>query len=124
MRILIVDDDADALQAVCRALERGHEILPCGGGEQAIAALREHSIDLVLTDLSMPPPDGFDVMRAVRGLPAPPPVVVVTGLDRARAAIDALRLGAADFLVKPAATEEILAVVSRADAERRGGEAG
>lgn len=124
MRILVVDDDPDALRTLAMLLEREHEVVTCAGGAEAIAGLRGHAVDLVLTDLSMPPPDGFDVMRAVQEMPAPPPVAVVTALDSARAAIEALRLGAADFLVKPASRDEVLSVVSRIEERNRGRESG
>src|SRR5262245_5140428 len=99
MRVLVVDDDPDALRALSMLPEREHEVVSCACGSKAIAELRGRSVDLVLTDLGMPPPDGFDVMRAVQELPAPPPVAVITALDSARAAIEALRLGASDFLL-------------------------
>jgi DNA-binding NtrC family response regulator len=122
MRILVVDDDPDALRALGMMLERDHEVVACGCGTSAIAALKSRPVDLVLTDLGMPPPDGFDVMRATHELDAPPPVAVITALDSARAAIEALRLGASDFLVKPASRDEVLGVVRRIE-ERRAGDA-
>ena len=123
MRILVVDDDPGALRALGMMLERDHEVVACGCGASAIAALKECPVDLVLTDLGMPPPDGFDLMRVIHELEAPPPVAVITALDSARAAIEALRLGASDFLVKPAAREEVLEVVRRIAERRAGGAA-
>ena len=123
MRILMVDDDPDVLRALGMLLERDHEVVSCSCGTKAIAELKERRVDLVLTDLSMPPPDGFDVMRAVQALPVPPPVAVVTALDSARAAIEALRLGASDFLVKPASRDEVLGVVGRLEEKLRGRQA-
>jgi DNA-binding NtrC family response regulator len=121
MRILVVDDDPDALRALAMLLERDHEVVARGSGTEAIAELRERPVDLVLTDLGMPPPDGFDVMRAAGELPAPPPIAVITALDSARAALEATRLGARDFLVKPASREDVLGVVSRIEEKLRGG---
>src|SRR5262249_30238993 len=120
VRILLVDDDPDALRALGVLLERDHEVVSCSCGTRAIAELKERRVDLVLTDLSMPPPDGFDVMRAVQALRVPPPVAVVTALDSARAAIEALRLGASDFLVKPASRDEVLDVVKKIEERHRG----
>ncbi len=120
MRILVVDDDESALRAVKVALEDSNEVVACSSGTAALASLRERSFDLVFTDLSMPPPDGFDLLRAVRGMPMPPPVVVITGLDTARTAVEAMRLGATDLLVKPAGRDEILGVVGRVEAEGLG----
>src|SRR5512134_791979 len=99
MRVLAVDDDPAVLAAVVAVLEPTHEVVPCSGGLEALAALRAHAYDLVLTDLRMPAPDGFEVLRAAQGLTPAPPVVVLTAVDTARTALDALRLGARDYLV-------------------------
>jgi DNA-binding NtrC family response regulator len=122
VRILGVDDDEHGLGAMRAALGRDHDVACCASGAEAIAALRGRPFDLVLTDLSMPPPDGFDLLRAARGMPIPPPVVVITGLDTARTAVEAMRLGAVDLLVKPASTEAIREVVARIAAEQLGEE--
>jgi two-component system NtrC family response regulator len=87
LRILAVDDDLEHLSRT-----------PC---------------DLVFADLNMPPPDGFEVLRGTQRLTPPPPVVVITALDSARPAVEALRLGALDYLVKPADPAAIRAAVSR-----------
>jgi two-component system NtrC family response regulator len=120
MRILVVDDEESVLRAMGAVLSHAHEVVACAGGAAALEALRDQPPDLVLTDLCMPPPDGFDVLRAVRGMAPPPPVVVITGLDTARAAVEAMRLGANDVLVKPAEPREILEVVNRFEAEGGG----
>jgi DNA-binding NtrC family response regulator len=120
MRILIVDDDPHAIEAMAAVLTPAYEVECRDGGGAGIDALRSQPFDLVLTDLGMPSPDGFDLLRAARELPGAPPVVVITGLDDARTAVEAMRLGAADLLVKPASREEICEIVSRVEAERLG----
>jgi two-component system NtrC family response regulator len=117
VRILIADDDPAVLASLAAVLGPAHEVVPCGGGAAAVAAARERSFDLVITDICMPPPDGFEVLRATRALSPPPPVVVLTGLDTARTAVQAMHLGASDVLVKPAEPQEILKLVSRLEAE-------
>jgi DNA-binding NtrC family response regulator len=72
----------------------------------------------------MPPPDGFEVLQVVQRIPSPPPVVVITAVDTARAALEALRLGARDYLVKPAEPEQVLAAVERIGTEFGEGEPG
>jgi DNA-binding NtrC family response regulator len=127
LSILAVDDDEDVLRYVTGVLERDHQVTACSSGEEALRQLGLKRFDLVLADLNMPPPDGFELLRIVQTMSPPPPVVVITAMDRARAAVEALRLGARDYLIKPAEPDEIRAAVARVAAAAdtggaRGGE--
>lgn len=117
LRILAVDDDPDALRYLASVLSAEHRVDSCGGGSEALRRLESHSYDLVIADLDMPPPNGFQVLGELQRRTPPPATIVISGLDTARATIQALRLGARDYLVKPAAPEEILATVARVAAE-------
>src|SRR5690349_14378384 len=110
-RVLVVDDDPAALAFTAGALAGTHEVTACSCGRDAIAHAAATAYDVVLTDLGMPPPDGFEVVAALTALAAPPPVVVLTGWDRAASTLEAMRLGARDYLVKPATAEQIRAAV-------------
>jgi DNA-binding NtrC family response regulator len=101
MRILAVDDDPLALRLLTEVLGDRHEVIGYTDGARAIEALGTDAPEIVLTDLRMPPPDGFAVMSAALRRTPPPAVIVLSALDEARAAIRALREGATDFLVKP-----------------------
>jgi len=113
-RILVIDDDPGALRYAASALEPAHAVTTCSRGDEGIALATAGSFDIVFTDLGMPPPDGFEVVRAITALPEAPDVVVLTAMDRAQATLRALRLGARDYIVKPSAAEEIRAAVDRA----------
>jgi DNA-binding NtrC family response regulator len=117
MHILTVDDDPAVLAGLVSVLETEHDVLACGGGEEALAALRARPFDLVLTDLRMPAPDGLEVLRTVQAMASAPPVVVLTAMDTARSAVEALQLGACDYLVKPVEPRELLAAVARVGGE-------
>ncbi len=121
MRVLAADDEPAVLAALVAVLEAEHDVTSCAGGAEALAALQAGSFDLVITDLRMPAPDGFDLLRAAVQRTPPPPVVILTAVDTARTAMEALRLGAFDYLVKPAEPADILAVVSRAGGGERAG---
>ena len=112
MKVLLVDDDPDALAYLSAVMREGHQVTACTDGGAAIARLREMAFEIVLTDLRMPAPDGLDVLRAAQALDPPVPVIVLTAMDSARAAVNALRLGARDFLVKPANRDEIARAVA------------
>jgi DNA-binding NtrC family response regulator len=112
MKLLLVDDDPAALAYLSDVLRDRHQVTASTDGVEALERLHAQSFDAVLTDLRMPSPDGFDVLEAAQALDPPVPVIVLTALDTARAAVRALRLGARDFLVKPVEPEDIARALS------------
>src|SRR5437870_7016649 len=110
-------------RTLAKTLERaGHAVEHAPHGEAALARLGEASFDIVLTDLKMPVLDGMGLLRAMheRGLPGA--VVILTGYGTIESAVEAMKLGAADYLIKDARPQEILLSIDRAlnvDALRR-----
>jgi len=103
-RILVVDDDEDLRILARKTLKRGgHETLFAGGGDEALRIIESNPPDLVLLDLLMPPPDGFEVLRRLhenertRGVP----VIVLTAKGDEESVRRCFELGAVDFLNKP-----------------------
>lgn len=110
--ILIVDDEL-FFRKLYRALllEEGYLVEVCDNGDDAIVLLQQRPIDLVLTDMVMPGKNGLEVLRVARALPNPPDVILVTGHASLESAIDALKNGARDYLVKPFNPDELKHVV-------------
>jgi DNA-binding response OmpR family regulator len=79
---LVVDDDADALQFAAGALADEFEVVTCSRGDEGIDRAAREAFDLVVTDLAMPRPDGFDVLRAIASLDRAPGVIVLTATDK------------------------------------------
>lgn len=106
--ILIVDDDDLVLSGLAEGLEtEGYLVTTAPDGAGALAALGRAAVDLVLTDLVMEGMDGLELLRRVKQSAPDLPVVVITGHGTARSALDAVREGAADYIQKPARSEEI-----------------
>ncbi len=106
VKVLVVDDNRVSADAMAKVLGReGCQVRAVYDGESAIAALKEQSFSLVLTDLCMEPVDGLAVVRAARSLCPAPEVLVFTGFGTVEAAVEAMRLGARDFLTKPVSAE-------------------
>jgi two-component system response regulator HydG len=119
-RILVVDDHPAMANVVSEALtDAGWECVVNDSGAAAIAALREHAFDLVITDLRMAEVDGMDVLAAMRDLDADVPVIIMTAFGGIDSAIEAMRRGAHHYLTKPVRLEELRLHVERAIAERR-----
>ena len=107
--ILVVDDDPLVLAGFREVLSRdGLDVTAVGSGREACELLESHSFDVILTDMLMPKVNGFDVLRfAVEKWPDSV-VIIVTGFASVRSAVEALRLGAYDYLIKPSEDEELL----------------
>jgi two-component system response regulator HydG len=118
--VLIVDDDPGLRRALADRLRFWeHGTAEAADGRQALAALAEREFDLVLLDLSMPGMGGLEVLRALQESGCSADVVVLTAHGSVEAAVEAIKLGAADFLAKPADFELLRAVIERALEKRR-----
>jgi PAS domain S-box-containing protein len=119
-RILIVDDEAVSMQALCDTLaDQGYETTGCASGEEALRALRETSFDVLLTDLVMPGMDGVALLQAALEIDAQLVGVLMTGAGTVETAVQAMKAGALDYVLKPIRLSAIQAVLSRALAVRR-----
>ncbi len=111
-RILLVEDRASLRRMLERALAgEGYEVAAAADGETAMAQLAERSFDLVVTDLKLPGASGLEVLAACRATHPDLPVVVLTAYGTVRSAVEAMRLGALDFLEKPVDIDDLFTLV-------------
>ncbi len=114
-RVLVLEDEPTLRRTVARYLGRSGleavEAETCAGAEEA---LRSGPIDVILTDVNLPDGDGFRVVEMAASLPVAPPVLVMTGDPSVDCAINAIRHGARDFLVKPFSYEALDRALERA----------
>lgn len=109
MKILIVEDERMTRVALTDVLRKeGHEVVPCPDGHVGMEALTSASFDLVLTDLNLPGPDGLAILQAASGHHPAPRVIIMTAYASTETAVEALRMGAHDYVTKPFQTDEIL----------------
>jgi CheY-like chemotaxis protein/phosphoribosyl 1,2-cyclic phosphodiesterase len=104
LSVLVIDDDEDLLILVRKALTKaGHRVLEASNGHDGLALALSERPDLLLLDLKMPPPDGFEVLRRLRAREETRalPVIVLTALGDEESARESFDLGATDFLNKP-----------------------
>jgi len=113
-RILLAEDEPLARRTLTRALENaGYEVVVLENGTDAVARLREEPFDVVITDLVMEGLDGVQVLRQAKEVDPDTSVMMMSGYCDVNSAIDALRLGAEDYLAKPFDYEEFLLRVQR-----------
>ncbi|MCL1925564.1 MAG: sigma-54 dependent transcriptional regulator [Syntrophorhabdaceae bacterium] len=118
-RVFVFDDDADSLQSVVTALRRdGFEVVPFADPKAGLDRLAEGNVDVIVTDLRMPGFTGMDVLRHAARLNPDVPVVILTAYGTVDGAVDAVRSGASDFLMKPVEIPRLRAAVFKALKER------
>jgi two-component system nitrogen regulation response regulator NtrX len=114
-RILIVDDEPNIRESFSSLLhDEGHYTKAAGTAEEAADAIRTKTFDLILLDLQLPGQHGLDFLRRLKENPAAPRVLVISGQADIAAALEAVRLGAIDFLEKPVQPEKLVTSVGAA----------
>ncbi len=114
-QLLVVDDEANLRRVLAAVLERdGHEVHTAEHGEAALEFLREHHVDLVVTDLRMPGVDGMALFHQVSRSSPGLPVIILTAHGTVDGAVEALKAGAFDYLTKPFDQAEIRNVIRKA----------
>jgi DNA-binding NtrC family response regulator len=118
--ILLVDDDPLILRSLTVVLEReGYRVESAAGGVEARNILVERHFDVVVTDFNMPEFDGMQLLREIRARKPDSEVILITGYGTIEQAVEAIKLGAHDYLTKPIIDEEMKVVIARALEQRR-----
>jgi DNA-binding NtrC family response regulator len=119
-RILIIEDLEDSRDSLCELLQTalGVEVDAAEDGVRGLELLAARDYTLIVTDLKMPKASGMRVLREVQERALPCSVVVITGHGSVREAVEAMRLGAYDFLQKPLNPQEFVLMVDRVLRER------
>jgi diguanylate cyclase (GGDEF)-like protein len=112
-RVVVVDDDRFHRELARGALERLADVECCANAREALAALEREPAELVLSDLEMPGPSGLRLLQQVRREHPGTELVLLTGHASVESAVEALRMGAADYLRKPVDPDELVLVVQR-----------
>jgi DNA-binding NtrC family response regulator len=113
-RILVVDDDHAMRLALSESLEScGYDIVAAENGREALELFREKKFDLTITDMKMPGMTGIEVLRSVKELSPEIPVILITAYGTVGTAVEAMKEGAAEFIMKPFSLEDLEAVVKR-----------
>lgn len=114
-RILVVDDEAHVRSMIAATLEhQGYEIMLASGGREALEAIDHDSFELILTDIVMQEGNGLALLERIHAQSPNLPVIMVTAIHDISVAIDSMRRGAYDYLLKPFEREHLVATVQRA----------
>ncbi|GIW39895.1 MAG: acetoacetate metabolism regulatory protein AtoC [Candidatus Binatia bacterium] len=113
-KVLIVDDELSVRESLRMVLKQKFEPVPAASGEEALAVLSREDIPVVLLDILMPGMDGIEVLEKIRSLRPATQVVMVTATKTVKTAVQAMKLGAADYVTKPFDVDELELIVERA----------
>lgn len=114
-RILVVDDEAHVRSMIAATLERqGYEVMLASGGREAFDSLEQDSFELILTDIVMQDGNGLALLERIHEQNPSLPVIMVTAIHDISVAIDSMRRGAYDYLLKPFERDHLVATVQRA----------
>lgn len=120
IRVLIAEDKESMRRSLARLFsDKGYEVVEAAGGEEALERFREMEIDLVMTDIQMGGITGLDLLAEIKKRAPQTPVLVMTAFGTVESAVEAMRQGAFDYLLKPFSLSEVEARVEKALEQRR-----
>ena len=114
LSILVIDDESVICDA-CRLVlaEKGHAVDSCLTGTAGLRAIERGTYNIILLDMKLPDIDGTEILKTVRGKTPAPCVIVMTGYSTMSNALQAMKLGAADYLAKPFTDDELIAAIEK-----------
>lgn len=118
-KVLLVDDEEAFLTTLAKRLEvRGMQVTTLSRGADAVATADKQAFDLVVLDLSMPGMDGLETLKRIKARQPEAEIIILTGEGSIRTSIEAMKLGAEDFLQKPVNIAELVDKISEAKDKR------
>jgi DNA-binding NtrC family response regulator len=119
-RLLVVDDEIELMAALCESLgEAGFDATGFGNPSEGLAALRDGGFDILLTDLMMPETDGIQLLKQAMAIDPNLVGIIMTGQGSIQTAVEAMKAGAFDYILKPFRLQQVLPVLDRAAEVRR-----
>lgn len=115
IRVLVVDDEEQFVETLAERLTlRDYDVTTSLSGEDGIEKVKGYNFDVVILDVLMPGVDGIEALREIKKIKPLTEVIMLTGHATVETAIEGMKLGAFDFLIKPTETEELVEKINRA----------
>jgi DNA-binding NtrC family response regulator len=115
IRVLLVDDEAEFLEQLSERLKlRDYDVSTCMSGEEAVEKIKAFNFDVVILDVAMPGIDGTEALRQIKSIKPLTEVIMLTGHATVESAIEGMKLGAFDYLMKPTETDDLLEKINKA----------
>jgi two-component system, OmpR family, response regulator len=118
-KVLLVDDEPDFLEVTAERMEaRGMNVVTATSAEEALDIISKESFDAVVLDFMMPGMDGIKTLRKLKGINPDLQIILLTGYATIEKSVEAMKLGAMDFMEKPADIEKLAAKIKKAKTEK------
>jgi len=118
-KVLLVDDEEDFLTTLAERLTtRGLKVSTATNGEKALASIEAEAYDLIVLDLAMPGLDGIETLKRIKARQPDAEILMLSGQGSIRTSIEAMKLGACDFLQKPVDINELMGKIGEAKEKR------
>ena len=115
LKVLVIDDESVICEACHMVLsENGHAVDSCMTGKTGLLAIERGAYDVILLDMKLPDVDGMEILKIVREKKPAPFMIVMTGYSTISNAVEAMKLGAADYLSKPFTDDDLIEAVEKA----------
>jgi DNA-binding NtrC family response regulator len=115
IRVLLVDDEKDFTETLAQRLEvRGFDVQSSFSGDECLKLIQAHEFDVIVLDVLMPGKDGIETLREIKLLKPLAHVIMLTGNATVETAIEGMKLGAYDYLMKPTETKDLVAKINKA----------
>jgi DNA-binding NtrC family response regulator len=119
LKVLVIDDESVICDACHLVLsEKGHAVDFCTTGKSGLLAIERGAYDVILLDMKLPDIDGMEILETIRAEMPAPYVIVMTGYSTMSNAVQAMKLGAADYLSKPFTDDELMEAVEKGPIDR------
>jgi DNA-binding NtrC family response regulator len=118
-KVLLVDDEQDFLETLSSRLEmRGLKVSAVTSGEQAVAEAQQQDYDAIVVDLAMPGIDGLETLKRIKANNPNAEIIMLTGQASVQSGVEAMKLGAGDFLQKPVELSELMSKIGEAKSKK------
>lgn len=113
-KILIVDDEVSVRDSLRMIFKKDYQVIMAGSAEEAIIKVKSEEPDLIFLDIIMPEKDGMQALKEIRGMHPQIPVIMLTATKTLKTAVEAMKLGAYDYITKPFDVEELKLIAQKA----------
>jgi DNA-binding NtrC family response regulator len=115
IKVLLVDDEKDFIESLAERLQlRDFEVTTALNGNDAINLVQESDYDIIVLDVKMPGKDGIETLKEIKNIKQLPQIIMLTGHATVESAIQGMKLGAYDYIMKPTVTEDLIVLINKA----------
>jgi DNA-binding NtrC family response regulator len=115
IKVLLVDDEQDFIESLAQRLEiRDIEVTTATSGDEALDFIKKDDFDVIILDVQMPGKDGVETLKEIKQIKPIPQVIMLTGHATVQSAVNGMKIGAYDFLMKPTDTEKLVEMSNKA----------